>query len=145
MAAGGAPVVISSPRRGRVFLAATIVCAVLSAVAAVTAGPAERDVRLLLLPVVTCLWAGQWLLARHNGVVLGDDWVEVRNNGLRAQRVPWADVITAEPEPWIRGYRLRLWTLDAELTTPSLTPADLARVLARAGPGAGGPADSLHG
>lgn len=128
----GAPVVIRSPRRGRAFLAATAVCAALSAVSALMADAADRDVRLLLLPAVTCLWAGQWLLSRRNGVVLGEGWVEVRNNSLRAQRVLWSDVITAEPEPWVRGYRLRLWTVEMMVTTPSLTSGDLAAVLARA-------------
>ena len=126
------PVVIRSPRRGRVFLAATVVCAALSVVSTVTAEAGERDVRLLLLPAVTFMWAGQWLLSRHNGVVLGEGWVDVRTNGLRAQRVLWSDVITAEPEPWVRGYRLRLWTVETVVTTPSLTAEDLAAVLARA-------------
>lgn len=120
--------VLRSPRRGRAFLAGAVVGALLSAASLVTS---ERDARLLVLPVVTLLWAGQWLLTRHNGVVLGEGWMDVRNNGLHSQRVRWADVISADPEPWLLGYRLRLWTVDAVVRTPSLSPDGLALVLDR--------------
>lgn len=120
-------VVIWSSRRGRVFLLAAVVTGALGAVTAVSA---ERDARLLLLPAVTVLWLGQWLVARRNGVVLGQGWVDVRNNALRPSRVRWDDVISAEPEPWLRGQRLRLWTLEGLVTTPSVSEADLAVLLA---------------
>lgn len=119
---------LRSPRRGRAFLVAAVVSGLLSVASMFTAEP---DARLVVLPVATLLWVGQWLLTRHNGVVVGPAWVDVRNNGLRTQRVRWSDVISADPEPWLLGYRLRLWTVDAVVRTPSLSPDGLALVLAR--------------
>lgn len=120
-------VLLRSVRRGRVFAGAAAVGAALSVASWFLA---EHDLRLVLLPAATAAWLAQWLLARRSGVRLGDGWVEVLGGGVRAQRLVWADVVSVDVEPWFAGRRLRLWTPDVTVRTPSLTHADAAAVLA---------------